>query len=129
MRRVGLITAVVVSFLLFSSICRPPSAAAAVDLTGSWHLILAFPSRGITALNFGDISLKQSGTAISGSLKSAGRPIKGTLDGTAVALTISFESSNGSGDVLFKGTVENANTMRGTVTMPQLGPGTWTAIR
>lgn len=127
--RVGLLSLLILPLLLLVLAWHPQTAAAAVDLTGTWHLELAFPDRGIKAMNFPDLDLKQTGTAITGVVKNVGGPVKGNVDGSAVTLTINFEGPNGTGGVVFKGEVVNANTMRGTVTMPQLGPGTWTAKR
>jgi len=57
------------------------------------------------------------------------RPIKGTLGGANVTLTVSYEGLPHDIEVVYTGKLIDQNTMKGSVTFPQYGKGTWTATR
>jgi hypothetical protein len=98
------------------------------DLSGEWRLDMKFPGQGVTKMNLPALYLKQQGDNLFGIITE--RSIWGTVHGSDVTFTISFESAPvGAGDVVFTGLVVDAATMEGTVTMSQLGPGTWSAMR
>jgi len=100
-----------------------------INLAGIWRLEMSFPDKGISVMQLPDLNLKQTGATITGTTGD-GRPVKGTIEGSNVTLTINFESLTRSGvDTVYNGQVVNTNTMQGTVTMIQLGPGTWKASR
>jgi hypothetical protein len=89
---------------------------------------MSFPDKGVTNMQLPEMILKQTGATVTGTM-SGTEGIRGTIDGSNVSLTITFNSPTGNGATVFKGKVVNANTMQGTVNMLQLGPGNWTASR
>jgi hypothetical protein len=103
------------------------AVSAAVDLTGKWELKGAFPDAGVVDMDQGEMTLKQTGTSFTGTIH--GRPIKGSLNGSNVSLTISYEGIPHDIDVVFSGRLIDQNTMKGAVTFIQYGKGTWTATR
>jgi hypothetical protein len=107
---------------------HPANASAAVDITGTWELEMAFPNAGVVQMVMGDMQLTQAGSKITGSVN--GRPVKGTFDGTNIIFTINFQASIPEGiDVTYKGKLVDDKTLKGNVTFPQYGSGTWTANR
>lgn len=106
---------------------HPSNISAATDLTGKWELTGAFPDAGITGMDQGEMELTQTGRTFTGTIYK--RPIKGTIDGANVALTVSYEGIPHDIEVVYTGKLIDPNTMKGTVTFPQYGKGTWTATR
>jgi hypothetical protein len=99
-----------------------------VDVTGTWELGMAFPNAGVVKMVMGDMRLTQAGSKINGSINE--RPVKGTINGANVTFAINFETTTPEGfDVTYSGKVADKSTMRGTVTFPQYGSGTWTTTR
>jgi hypothetical protein len=118
----------ILSVALVGVVLRPARVAAANDLSGTWRLSMSFPDKGITNMQLPEMTLKQTGTTITGTM-SGTEGVKGTSEGSNVSLTITFNSPTGNGGTVFKGTIVNANSMQGKVNMLQLGPGNWTASR
>ena len=126
---------------------QPKKAAAGVNLTGSWHLEVAFQKQGIEGDEY-YLDLKQTGTKIRGT-SGGNEDVRGTIDGSSVTLTITVyfasppakkEAPGPPGaitlrpatavNLIFNGTLVKANAMQGTVDFGQHGGlGKWTAKR
>jgi hypothetical protein len=113
---------------LSQSFQSPASASSGMGLTGSWELEMAFPARGVIEMVMGQMRIVQTGAKFAGSIN--GRPVTGTINGMKITFAINFEASIPNGiDVTYIGTLVNRTTMRGAVTHPAFGRGTWTATR
>jgi len=123
----AMICAVACLFALSTAFWHPSRVSAATDLTGKWELTGAFPDAGVIDMDQGEMELTQTGKALKGTIHE--RPIKGTVDGAEVSLTVSYEGFPTNIDVVYTGRLVDQNTMQGTVTFPQYGKGTWKAIR
>jgi len=106
---------------------HPSSVSAATDLTGKWELTGAFPDAGVVGMDQGEMELTQTGKSFTGAIHE--RPVKGTLDGVNVSFTVAYEGIPHDIEVVYTGKLVDQNTMKGTVTFPQYGKGTWTATR
>jgi len=121
------VTTVVCLVALSTIIWHSSGVFAAPDLTGNWELEGAFPDAGIVGMDQGEMTLKQTGNTFTGTIY--GRPIKGVPDGSNVRFTASYEGMPHDIDVVYTGKLIDPNTMKGAVTFPQYGKGTWTAER
>ena len=108
---------------------KPPAAATkAADISGKWQFTVQTENgTGSPVVTFKQEADKLSGDYISQTLGNA------TLTGTIKDKTFDFVvKANVQGtaiDVAFKGTVEADNTLKGTLDIPGLGGGTFTARR
>ncbi len=55
--------------------------------------------------------------------------LKGTVKGRAIEFTMTLSVQGNSFDVTYTGTVEDANSMKGTINFAGMGEGTFTAKR
>jgi hypothetical protein len=127
-----LLTVVLSSFALFGQQGQP-------DLTGHWHL----DSKRLLGVQQYDLDLRQTGATITGTAKyqlsestvEGPYSVEGTASGSKLTLTIKGELrviGNGTDkrvDVVYKGKQVDKNTLEGTVDLPAMGVGTWTAKR
>jgi hypothetical protein len=96
----------------------------AADISGSWKFTVETDAgSGNPSFTF-----KQDGEKLTGTYKGlfGEAKVAGTVKGSAVEF--SFEAQ-GSGKVTYKGTVDGANKMSGTVTLADVGSGKWTATK
>lgn len=127
-RRAALVVAAVSLMCVGSAIARAAqttTTTAKVDITGTWIFTVETEGGSGTPT----VTLKQDGEKITGHYSSAtfGEvDLAGTLTGQA--LTFKFGSAD-VGEVTYKGTVESANAIKGTLEIPGIGPGTFTAKR
>jgi len=92
------------------------------DLTGTWSVSVVLDAgSGVATFNF-----KQTGEALSGTYSGTfgEAQVTGTLKGDQAEW--SFENGQ-VGKVAYKGVLDGAGKMKGTVTYGQLGAGTFTA--
>ncbi len=117
LRRLLLISMAVVGALASSAF------AADADITGTWNMITE------TAAGPGSpkFTLKQSGKEVTGEYQGAlgQAPVTGTVSGNSVALKFTVDVVGQSLTVTYEGTVEG-NTMKGKVSLGELGEGTFT---
>jgi hypothetical protein len=132
LRNFVLLTIVLSSFILIAQQGQP-------DLTGHWHL----ESKRILGVQQYDLDLKQTGATITGTAKyqrsesklEGPYSVEGTASSSKITLTIKGELrviGNGTDkrvDVVYKGKQVDQNTLEGTVDVPVVGVGTWTAKR
>lgn len=93
-----------------------------IDVTGAWAVEVE-TSAGSGSPSF---TFKQDGETLTGQYKGqfGEAPVKGTVKGNEI--TFSVEVSQGT--VVYKGKIENG-MMKGTVSLGDLGSGTWTGKR
>ena len=117
LRRMLLAASAAAVFLTTSAI------AADANVAGEWDFTVESPA-GTGTPHF---SLKQQGTAISGTYKGAlgEAPVTGSVKGNAVTIQFRVDAQGMEMDVIYKGTVDGAS-MSGTVTLGDFGEGKFT---
>ena len=102
---------------------QTPPADAKLDVTGTWALEV------VTGAGTGSptITLKQDGEKLSGQYSGqlGEAPLTGTLKGTDITFSFTVTVEGNSGSIIYTGTVDK-DTMKGTVTLGELGDGTFT---
>jgi len=108
--------------LLFLGLMLCALALAAADISGTWSASVVLDAGSGTAT----FVLKQSGDALSGSYSGAlgEAKVTGSVKGDEVEW--GFENED-AGKVTYKGKLEGAAKIKGTVVYGQLGKGTFTA--
>ena len=109
-----------------------PAPAAAVpadktDVSGAWAFQVETPAGSGTPT----FTFKQEGEKLTGQYKGAfgEAPLTGTVKGNKIDFTIKVKAQDQDATINYTGTVEKDGTMKGTVSVADLGSGTWTAKR
>jgi hypothetical protein len=107
-----------------------PNAAAPadkIDVTGAWAFQVETPAGSGTPT----FTFKQEGEKLTGQYKGAfgEAPLTGTIKGNKVDFAIKVQAQGQEGTINYTGTVEKDGTMKGTVSLGDIGSGTWTAKR
>jgi hypothetical protein len=107
-----------------------PAAAAAADKTdvsGAWAFQVETPAGSGTPT----FTFKQDGEKLTGQYKGAfgEAPLTGTVKGNKIDFTIKVKAQDQDATINYTGTVEKDGTMKGTVSLGDIGSGTWTAKR
>lgn len=97
--------------------------AADADVSGTWNMTTETPA-GAGSPKF---TLKQSGSEVTGEYQGAlgQAPVTGTVSGNSISLKFTVDVVGQGLTVTYVGTVEG-NTMRGKVSLGELGEGTFT---
>lgn len=97
--------------------------AADANITGTWNMTVETPA-GAGSPTF---ILKQSGKDVTGDYQGAlgQAPVTGTVNGNDVALKFTLNAGGSDMVVTYTGTVDG-NTMKGKVSLGELGDGTFT---
>ena len=101
---------------------------AKIDVTGAW----AFEVQTQAGAGTPQVTFKQEGEALAGHYSSSllgEADLKGTVKGRAIEFTMTLSVQGNSFDVTYTGTVEDANSMKGTINFAGMGEGTFTAKR
>jgi hypothetical protein len=99
-----------------------------VDLSGTWTFDVQTDAGGGTPT----VTLKQDGTKLTGHYSSqtfGEQDLAGEIDGQNVTITINADIQGTALAVVYKGTIESKDAMKGTVDLGGLGTGTWTGKR
>jgi hypothetical protein len=122
-RTVGLALLAVAGLFVGGSGLLAAQGAAKLDITGAWIFTVETDQGGGTPT----ITFKQEGEKITGTYSGlfGEQSLAGTLKGQA--LVFKFGSAD-VGEITYTGTVENNNSIKGTVDIPGI-PGTFTAKR
>ena len=99
-----------------------------IDVTGVW----AFTVETQAGTGTPQVTFKQDGEKLTGHYSSAvlgEAELTGTVKGSAIEFTIAAEVQGNALSVTFTGTVEDANSMKGTVSFAGFGEGTFTGKR
>lgn len=106
-----------------------PAAASAdkTDVSGAWVFQVETPAGSGTPT----FTFKQEGEKLTGQYKGAfgEAPLTGTVKGNKIDFTIKVQAQGQDATINYTGTVEKDGTMKGTVSVADLGSGTWTGKR
>jgi len=106
-----------------------PAAAAAdkTDVSGAWAFQVETPAGSGTPT----FTFKQEGEKLTGQYKGAfgEAPLTGTVKANKIEFSLKVQAQGQDATINYTGTVEKDGTMKGTVTLGDLGSGTWTAKR
>ncbi|HOQ60950.1 MAG TPA: hypothetical protein PKZ08_10040, partial [Vicinamibacterales bacterium] len=103
-------------------------APAGVDVTGTW----VFEVQTQAGSGAPQVTFKQDGEALTGHYSSSllgEADLKGTVKGRAITFTMTLTVQGTSLDVTYTGTIEDSNSMKGTVDFAGMGEGTFTGKR
>ena len=106
----------------------PAPAPAKVDVTGTWTFTVTTGQGTGTPT----VTLKQTGDSLSGHYSSqtlGEADFKGTVKDGKIAFSFGVNVQGYTLNVAYAGTVETADSMKGSVEITQLGAGTFTAAR
>jgi hypothetical protein len=123
--RLGIVCVVALIAVVLGQVA---GAQAKVDVTGKWQLSVETGAGGGTPT----LTFKQDGEKLSGhySSQTFGEvDFTGTVKGTAITFSFTADAQGTPIEVAYKGTIEGANAMKGTVVLGPLGEGTWTGKR
>lgn len=101
------------------------AAAQAADVTGKWVLTVQTSAGGGSPT----LDLKQDGQKLTGHYTSAQlgeADITGTVEGSKVTVKFGVDVQGTHLDVVYTGTLEGKDSMKGTVNLGGLGEGTFT---
>lgn len=99
-----------------------------VDLTGTWIFDVQTDAGGGTPT----VTLKQDGMKLTGHYSSqtfGEQDLTGTVEGQDVKITINADVQGTALTVVYTGTIESKDSMKGTVDLGGLGTGSWTGKR
>lgn len=103
-------------------------AQAKIDVTGKWNFDVQTEAGGGTPT----FTFKQEGEQITGHMSSqtfGEQEIKGTLKGQDLTFSFKSDALGAEAEVVYKGKVESNDSIKGTLDIPGLGAGTFTAVR
>jgi hypothetical protein len=103
-------------------------AQAKIDITGQWAFDVQTEAGGGTPT----FTFKQEGETITGHMSSqtfGEQDIKGTLKGQDLTFSFKSDALGDVAEVVYKGKVESNESIKGTLEIPGLGSGTFTAAR
>ena len=103
-------------------------AVAKVDVTGTWTFTVTTSQGSGTPT----VTFKQQGDSLTGhySSQTLGEvDFKGTIKDAKIAFSFGTQVQGYDVNVTYAGTVENADSMKGTMSISGLGEGTFTAAR
>lgn len=115
------------SCLAIAVLAPPVSAQEAVNVAGTWKLTLETPEgKGTPTL-----VLQQAGETLQGTY--AGRrgkmPVTGAIKGTTITYSVKISARGQDRELVFSGTVEASDNMKGTVDLAGTGTGNWSGSR
>ena len=105
----------------------PAAAADKTDVSGAWAFTVETPAGSGTP----SFTFKQEGEKLTGQYKGAfgEAPLTGSVKGNKIDFSVKVQVEGQDATINYTGTVEKDGTMKGTVTLGDLGSGTWTAKR
>jgi len=112
---------------LFFTLLLTCAAALAHDISGKWTFDVQTDA-GSGAPTF---VFKQVGEALTGTYNGTfgTAELKGTVKGDAIEFSIAVDTGGQKGTVVYKGKIESASKMSGSVDLAALGNGTWTGSK
>jgi hypothetical protein len=118
---------VLLSYLAIAVLARPVNGQEAVNVAGTWNLTLETPQGTGTPT----LVLQQAGETLTGTY--AGRmgemPVTGTIKGTAITYSVKINAQGQELELVFSGTVEPSDSMKGTVDFGGMGSANWSGSR
>jgi hypothetical protein len=103
----------------------PAAPAAAVNVSGVWHVTVKMPSGTINPI----LVLKQEGEKLTGTYKASERdlPLIGTIRGNEILFSYYANYPKQEFEVKFAGKLEGQNSMKGKATLGKIGEAPWMA--
>ena len=123
--RRGVIAATLLCILLLPSLARAGQAVK-IDVSGTW----AFDVQTDAGTGTPTVTLKQDGEKLSGHYSSATlgeADLSGTVKGTEINFAFTADLQGTPVPVTYKGTIESATSMKGTLDIGGVANGTFTA--
>lgn len=100
-------------------------SAADVNISGSWSFaVVTDAGSGSPSFTFSQTGGKLTGK-YSGMFGES--DVAGEITGNAIQFSFKVSQDGQTGTIQYQGTIESATEMKGKVTMPGVGEGTWTA--
>jgi len=121
-------TGVFAALMIAAASMALTAQAAKVDLTGKW----AFTVQTDAGTGTPTVTLKQEGDKLTGHYSSqvlGEADLTGTVKGQQFDFTFTANAQGTSLDVKYSGTIENKDSLKGTLDLGGLGSGTFTAKR
>ncbi len=111
----------------FLVLCLVALPALAVDITGKWQFDVQTDAGGGSPT----FVFKQDGEKLTGTYSGAfGQAnLTGTVKGDAIEFSFEAEVMDQKGKVIYRGTIEGPDKMKGEVEFTGLGKGIWTGTR
>jgi hypothetical protein len=99
--------------------------ALGADISGTWNFAVETDAGGGNPV----FSFKQDGEKLTGTYSGlfGKADVEGTVRGNQVEFSFRAEAGGQKVKIVYKGAVETASRMKGTVEFGELGKGTWTA--
>ena len=119
---------IVVAAILVSSIAITAQDAAKIDVTGKW----VFTVETSAGSGMPTVTLKQDGDKLSGhysSMQLGEADLTGSVKGREIAFTFTANVLDMQIPVLYSGTIEGKDAMKGKIVITGLGDGTFTGKR
>jgi hypothetical protein len=117
-----------VAVLVLSGASMAGAGQATVDVTGQWLFTVTTGAGNGTPT----VTLKQDGEKLTGHYSSSQlgeADLTGTVKGNTVSFAFGADVQGTHLDVTYSGTIENKDSMKGTVNLGGLGEGTFAARR
>jgi hypothetical protein len=114
--------------LLFAGAMTVTAQATKIDVTGTWTLNV----ESAAGASSPSVTLKQEGEKLTGHYSSqlvGEAPVTGTVKGQNIEFSVSVDVQGTKLVLRYAGTVEGSNSMKGTLSLGELGDGTFTAKR
>jgi hypothetical protein len=114
--------------VFLTPVCVMAQATPAASLAGTWLFTVTTDAGGGTPT----VTLTQRGDSLSGSYASetfGQQTLKGSVSNREFTLQFTTDAAGQSLTVVYKGTIESANALKGTVSFGAIGSGTFTAQR
>ena len=121
-------TLLVLAALVLSAASMNGTGQAKIDVTGTWLFTVTTTAGSGTPI----VTLKQDGEKLAGHYSSAQlgeADLTGTIKANLVSFAFGVDVQGAHLDVTYSGTIENQDSMKGTVKLGGLGEGTFTARR
>ena len=106
-----------------------PLDAQTVDVAGTWRLTVETDAGGTTTPS---VALEQNGSELAGHYSSdtlGDAEVTGTVNGNQVRFSFEAEVQGFVLDVTYAGTFQEDGTLTGTISLSELGEGTFTGTR
>ena len=124
-----IVSAVVASAMAVTSAnAQTPAPAKQTDVSGKWAFTVQTENGpGTPSVTFKQEADKITGTYVSQLLGTA--PLAGTVKDKNIEFVVRADVQGQAVEVIFKGTIEADDTMKGTIAISGMGGGTFTAKR
>jgi hypothetical protein len=116
------------SAIVAASVAAPPAQSSKIDVTGKWTFTVQTDAGAGTPT----VTLKQDGEKLTGHYSSQNlgeADLTGSVKGQEIKFTFNADAQGTSLTVTYTGTIENKDSMKGSVDLGGMAQGTFTAKR